>query len=63
MWQSVSNAPFERDLEVAVIDQQGTHALVFPCRRVVGGWIRAKTEERNDIHPTHWRSWDRIDSG
>ncbi|HMA57859.1 MAG TPA: hypothetical protein VKP52_14250 [Pseudolabrys sp.] len=57
MWQSISNAPFEHDLELAVIDKTGTHSLVFPCRRVVGGWIKAQTKERIDVQPTHWRPW------
>jgi hypothetical protein len=57
MWRSISSAPFDRKLELAVIDKDGTHPLVFPCLRVVGGWIDARTEERIDIHPTHWREW------
>ena len=36
MWQSIPSAPFDRDLELAVIDDDGTHALVFPCRRIRG---------------------------
>lgn len=57
MWQSISSAPFDRDLELAVIDGDGTHALVFPCRRIAWGWVKAKTRERLDIDPTHWRDW------
>ena len=57
MWQPVSNAPFDCDLEVAVIDKAGPHALVFPCRRVVGGWINARSNVRIDVSPTHWRLW------
>src|SRR5262245_31437829 len=56
-WQPVSSAPFDRDLELAVINFVGTHALVFPCRRVPGGWISAETKVRIDFHPTHWREW------
>lgn len=56
-WQPVSCAPFDRDLELAVINYVGTHALVFPCRRVLGGWISAETKVRIDFHPTHWREW------
>jgi len=37
MWQPITNAPFGRDLALAVLDQDGPHALVFACRRVVGG--------------------------
>lgn len=57
MWQTISSAPFDRNLELAVIDGDGTHALVFPCRRIVGGWVKAQTRERLDIDPTHWRDW------
>jgi hypothetical protein len=32
--------------ELAVIGANETHALVFPCRRVLGGWMNAKTNER-----------------
>jgi hypothetical protein len=58
MWKPVSSAPFDRDLELAVLDRTGeTHSLIFPCRRVVGGWIKVQTGERIDVHPTHWREW------
>ncbi len=58
MWQSVSTAPFDRDLELAVLDSDGEHALVFPCRRVLSGWVDAKTKQRLAVDPTHWREWD-----
>lgn len=58
MWQEISTAPFDCDLELAVLDGDGPHALVFPCRRIVGGWMKAGTRERIDVHPTHWRQWD-----
>jgi hypothetical protein len=57
MWKSVSNAPFDRDLELAVIDGRDVHALVFSCRRVLNGWIKAETKERIDVRPTHWQEW------
>jgi hypothetical protein len=34
------------------------HALVFPCRRILGGWVKAETRRSIDLHPTHWREWD-----
>ncbi len=58
-WQPVSSAPFDRDLELAVIDNGGPHALVFPCRRILSGWTKAATGERIEVHPTHWREWAR----
>jgi len=57
MWKTVPSAPFDRDLELAVIDGDGTHSLVFPCRRIAGGWVKAQTRERLDVYPTHWREW------
>ena len=57
-WQAVSSAPFDRDLELAVIDSRGIHTLVFPCRRVLRGWIKAATNEPVIVRPTHWREWD-----
>jgi len=63
MWQPISTAPFDRDLELAVMDGDGVHALVFPCRRILAGWTKSATKERLDISPTHWRTWkpDRTD--
>lgn len=57
MWQPVFNAPFDHDIEVAVINEDGTHPIVFPCRRVQEGWIDARSSKRLDINPTHWRDW------
>jgi hypothetical protein len=58
MWQPVSSAPFDRDLELAVIERDCPHCLVFPCRRTPGGWINAETKGRIDVRPTHWRPWN-----
>lgn len=56
-WLPVSIAPFDKDLEVAVLDQRGVHALIFPCRRTTTGWADATSKRRLDIEPTHWREW------
>ena len=56
-WEDIATAPFDRDLELAVIDADGIHALAFPSRRALGGWIDAKTGRSVDVHPTHWRDW------
>ena len=58
-WLNIEAAPFDRDLEVAVINSEGTHAVVFPCRRILGGWANADRAPVK-IHPTHWRDWDTI---
>jgi hypothetical protein len=56
-WQPISTAPFDQDIELAVIDRDGVHALVFPCRRAHGGWVRAQKREWVAVQPTHWRAW------
>jgi hypothetical protein len=57
-WQPISTAPFDRNLELAVFDTRGRpHALVFPCRRILGGWIDAETKEKlSALRPTHGES-------
>jgi hypothetical protein len=57
MWEQISSAPFDRDLELAVLDRDGAHPLVFPCRRLLTGWIKSATRERVEVSPTHWREW------
>jgi hypothetical protein len=57
VWQPIATAPYDRDLELAVIDQEGPHALVFPCRRILHGWLNAKTQQQITVWPTHWRPW------
>lgn len=56
-WQPIATAPFDRDLELAVLEAGETHALVFPCRRAPAGWLRSATEDPVKVHPTHWREW------
>jgi hypothetical protein len=58
-WRPIKSAPFDRDLELAVLDYDGTHALVFPCRRILCGWIDAESKELVPVSPSHWREWDR----
>ena len=57
-WNLINSAPFDQDLELAVIDYDGAHALVFPCRRILNGWVNAETKELMvGFLPTHWREW------
>ena len=56
-WNPISTAPFDRELELAVIDRDGPHALAFACRRADSGWIDAKTRLVIEVNPTHWREW------
>jgi hypothetical protein len=57
VWQPISVAPFDRDLELAVRDEGDLRVLVFPSRRILGGWVKAATRERICVNPTHWRHW------
>jgi hypothetical protein len=57
-WSLIDTAPHDRDVELAVIDGEGAHALSFPCRRIEGGWIDVESKKRlYCIRPTHWRDW------
>jgi len=58
MWEDISKAPIGIDLELAVIDTDGPHSLIFPCRRIPDGWVNAETNARIEVHPTHWRAWN-----
>jgi hypothetical protein len=53
----ISTAPFDLELELAVINANGVRAIAFPCRRILGGWIKAESKTRLDVRPTHWRDW------
>jgi hypothetical protein len=55
-WQPTRTAPFDRDLELAVINYDGPHAFVFPCRRILGGWVNAQTKKQVTVYPTHGAS-------
>ena len=57
-WQPIGTAPFGRNIQLAVIDANEVHALVFPCRRVLRGWVKADGNSTVIVHPTHWRDWD-----
>ena len=56
-WQPISSAPFDRDLELSVIEKAEIYALVFPCRRTQAGWVEPKTGQPVFVDPTHWRVW------
>jgi hypothetical protein len=58
-WHPIASAPFGIDLELSVIERSEAHALLFPCRRALHGWINAATKSTVQVAPTHWREWDR----
>ena len=49
-WKPVSTAPFDRDLESAVIDRDGPRFGVS-SRPILGSWINTETKERIDVNP------------
>jgi hypothetical protein len=57
-WNPIKTAPFDCDLELAVLGYDGAHALVFPCRRILCGWIDAGTKRPVQVSPSHWREWN-----
>jgi hypothetical protein len=63
VWEGISTAPYDRDLELAVIERDRVHPLVFACRRTASGWVKMPTRERISISPTHWRPWQPKDEG
>ncbi len=58
MWETISTAPYNRDLELAVIEGGRVHPLIFACLRAPSGWVKVATRERVLVNPTHWRPWE-----
>jgi hypothetical protein len=57
-WMPINTAPFDRDVELAVIDREGVHTLSFRCLRTADGWINALSHRQlYHVRPTHWREW------
>lgn len=56
-WNPIATAPFDRDLQLSVIERDEVHALAFACRREPRGWINALTRTPVVVDPTHWRQW------
>ncbi len=55
-WKLINTAPSDRDVEIAVTDSTGTHAMACPCRLTENGWIAANSKRRLSwVRPTHWR--------
>jgi hypothetical protein len=54
-WLPIASVPDGRNIEVAVIDRSGTHALTTPCVWRDGLWSDAATGRVLEIWPTHWR--------
>jgi hypothetical protein len=56
-WNPIDSAPFDRDLQLSVIERDEVHELAFPCRRIQMGWVHALTGSVVSVAPSHWREW------
>ena len=59
MWRNIALAPFDSEVELAVINDS-VNALEFPCLRTEDGWLNAVTLKEITVAPTHWRSWPAV---
>jgi len=57
LWEGIATAPYECDLELAVIEGDRVHPLIFACRRTASGWVKTANRQRVLVNPTHWRLW------
>jgi hypothetical protein len=56
-WRPIETAPFDQDLQLAVIESDSVYALSFACRRTDFGWVNAQTRKGVLVEPTHWCMW------
>ena len=57
MWQPITTAPFDHDLELALVEKDEPHAAALPMPSDLSGWLNADNEKWIDVRPTHWRDW------
>ncbi len=53
-WRDIATAPFDRAIELAVIDGK-VGVLSFPCLRHGDAWFDAETLQPVSVAATHWR--------
>jgi hypothetical protein len=53
-WRDIATAPFDRAVELAVIDGE-IGVLGFPCLRHGDAWFDAETLQPVSVAATHWR--------
>jgi hypothetical protein len=56
-WRPIATAPFDRDLQLSVIEDGEVYSLVFSCHRTTSGWVDVSTKKPVTVDPTHWREW------
>ena len=54
-WRDIKTAPFDRELELAIIDGE-IRPISRVCLRHGDGWFDAETLQPIKVTPTHWRS-------
>jgi hypothetical protein len=62
MWHfiaSMTSVPTEQQMRLAVVDNDGVHARVFPCYRIEDCRIHTESKAKVEVHPTHWREWSK----
>jgi hypothetical protein len=53
-WREIASAPFDREIEVAVIDGDiNVHGI--SCLRHGDGWLDSETMRPTKVTATHWR--------
>jgi hypothetical protein len=53
-WRDIATAPFDRAIELAVIDGD-ISVLSFPCLRHGNSWFDAESMKPVTVAATHWR--------
>jgi hypothetical protein len=53
-WRDIATAPFDRAIELAVIDRD-IGVLGYPCLRHGDAWFDAETLRPVSVAATHWR--------
>jgi hypothetical protein len=53
-WRDIATAPFDRAIELAVIDGD-VSVLSYPCLRHGDAWFDAETFQPVSVAATHWR--------
>ena len=62
-WHPISTAPYNRNLELQIVEATRMIALPFPCRHTNGGdWINVDLGTRIQIQPVSWRVWQHSQS-
>src|SRR5260370_36794134 len=56
-WHCISTAPFNRDLQLCVLEGNRKYLVPFPCRLTRNGWLNSDLDVRLDLNPIEWRCW------